>query len=225
MGWAAGRRAPLWLWVFAVTSVLEAIVAVAIRGPRPLAALLSLFLAFLFAWLLLRGGRVIWCLMALGGVFAVVSVAWGEPVWKGAISLFQLALLLAPSSRRYVWKEAVLRRSLAAADGEADGLAARAASGLLGEEMWSWIDRRLVNWTFVSGVFLFAVAVEVAAGVFHGDRHDTLVMVLWRITHVAGTVGFFLLLVLLIAIGVRALARHIGRGAELAVERWGRRAR
>lgn len=205
-------RPPRWLWIYAIVSVLESIVGIVLRWQHPLAAL-SLVFAILFAWLLLRGGRVIWCLAVLGEVLVLVGVAWGQPVWKAAIAPVQLALLLAPSSRRYVWEEARLRRSLAAADGESYGIVARVASGVLWEEMWTWIGDHAVNWKFIGRLFVAILLASVVSAALRADRHDSLfVAVPYRVAHMVGVLGIPLLLALLIAIGVRALVRRFSRG-------------
>jgi hypothetical protein len=165
---------------------------------------------FLLQWLLLRGGRVVWWFLIASDVLGVIGVAWGESVWWAVAAGVGLPLLLAPASRRYVWKEATLRRTQAAANQVAYGWGARLRSGLLWQEMWSWIGERVVNWKFIGRLALVVVAAYMISGSFFAFRHDGLLVgVPWRIADVIGGLGLILLLCLLIAIGIRTLARRI----------------
>src|SRR5215469_12554051 len=104
---SANWQPPLWLWIYVVISIAQTGVAMALHGVSTV-GLLFLPFGILLLWLLLRGGRVIWCFSVGCEVFAVIGVGWGDSVWWAPGAAVGLALLLAPASRRYVWKEATL---------------------------------------------------------------------------------------------------------------------
>lgn len=149
-----------------------------------------------------------WSFLGLPGI---IGGAWGEPVWKALVAL-QIAFLLAPSSLAYVWQESSRRRALRAAGDEAYGLAARAATGVLWEEIWSWIGERAVNWRFIGRLTVFVLAMVPLdeAAYAHKWRDDGwAAAVAARTISVVGGVAELTLLCLLIAAGVRWVVRPI----------------
>lgn len=204
----ASRRAPIWLWLFAAVSVGTVVASTVWGGFTPFFAPILAF-AVVFSWLILRGGRVVWCFAVLSGLVGVVGLAWGEPVWRAALAALQLALLLAPSSWAYVWHESPRRRALSAEE-EADGFAARAASGVLWGEIWAWVGDRAVNWKFIGRLALFFLAMTVVSGWLHSVRDDGWVLaVLYRVAAILQVSALLLLIGLLIAVGVNWMARRL----------------
>jgi hypothetical protein len=168
-----------------------------------------LVLAVVFSWLVLRGGRVIWCFMVIAGVVSIAGLAWGESVWTAALAALQLPLLLAPSSWAYVWRESPRRRARIVED-EAYGLAARAASGVLWEEIWSSIGARAANWRFIGRLALFVLAMMVVDGWLYSARDDGWALAaLDRAVGVLEGLSLLLLIILLIAAGVSWMARRL----------------
>lgn len=204
----ANRRAPIWLWLFAVVSVGTVVTHAVLRG-FDLVFVPFLALAVLISWLVLRGGRVIWCFVVLSGLLGIAGLAWGEPAWRAALAALQLALLLAPSSRAYVWRESPRRRAQIAGEG-AHGPATRAAAGVLWEEFWSWVSDRLVNWKFIGRLALFFLAMMLVDGQLYSVRDDG-----WALAVLYGTVALLevlsllLLIGLLIAIGISWMTRRL----------------
>lgn len=204
----AGRRAPVWLWLFAVVSVGTVVTHAVLRG-FDLIFVPLLALAVLISWLVLRGGRVIWCFVVFSGLLGIAGLAWGEPVWAAALAALQLALLLAPPSWAYVWRESPRRRAQIASEG-AHGPAARAAAGVLWEEFWSWVGDRLVNWKFIGRLALFFLAMTVVSGALYSARDDSWVLaVLDRTGAALEILSLFLLIGLLIAIGISWMTRRL----------------
>lgn len=205
-----GRKgAPALLWAYAALAVGESAVRTIIAGPS------ALFLGFLavgilLVWLLLRGGRAVWCFAVLSEVVVVVGLAWGNPAWSAGLSLLALALLCAPASRAYVWRESMLRRQ-----GEpAGGLVARLSSGVLGEQMWRWIGAKVLRWAFIGWLALFWVLTLVVLGVIGsaetGSSHDGLVLdVLSGVIRTLHVLALLAMVFLPIVIGIRALVRRI----------------
>lgn len=209
---------PVWLWIFVVVSIAQTGVAMSLHGVSTI-SLALLPLNALFLWMLLRGGRVIWCLSVAGEVITVIGVAWGESVWAVGVAAAGLALLLAPASRSYVWQETPLRRSRAMANEEARGWGAKVASGALWKETWSWVRDRLVNWGFIGRLAVVVFTAELISGALDSARHHSLlVAVPWWVVDVVGGLGLILLLCLLIAAGVRVIARRILPGPDESAE-------
>lgn len=110
------KQALIWLWGYAVAAAIEAVLNL-VFFTGPLFLVPFILIPALVAWLVLRGGRVAWC-WATAVEGSVAGLAWGEPWWSVALSSLLLAFLLAPSSRAYVWREAIFRRqSLTAEEG------------------------------------------------------------------------------------------------------------
>lgn len=203
------KQAPIWLWVYAAAVVVDtARILVAHEVPLFLAPFF--LISPLVAWLVLRGGRVAWCLaVAFEGV-GVAGLAWGEPLWSVALSAVLLACLLAPSSRAYVWREAIARRRAVTAGEGLYGWGVRITSGVLWEEIWSWVGRRALNWEFVGRLFLGTLLVLPVHVLLFGARDDGWAMaVLYRVVAIPFRLAQLSLVILLIAMGIRALARLI----------------
>jgi hypothetical protein len=62
--------------------------------------------ALFIPWRLLRGGRIIWCFVLASQILGVINpfLSSSTPWWWIPTSLASVALLLWPSSRRYVWE-------------------------------------------------------------------------------------------------------------------------
>jgi hypothetical protein len=93
------------LWVNGVVSVIWALVAIAVTRPFLLLGLFTLAVSIGFSILLLRGSRVIWVLIVAGSVLTFAFAPFeGVHWWTIPATILDLGLLLAPSSRRYVWR-------------------------------------------------------------------------------------------------------------------------
>lgn len=205
------KQAPIWLWAYAVAVVIEMALNLVFR-PGPLFLVPFLLISPLVAWMVLRGGRVAWCWAIVVEAVGVADLAWGQPLWSAALSALLLACLLAPSSRAYVWREAIVRRQSLAAG---ERWRARIASGVLWEEVWSWLGSRVIDWSFIARLFLFVLLLMPVDGILRGTRDDGWAMaVLYRVVSISGGLALILLMVLLIAMGIRALARLTTGGLE-----------
>jgi MFS family permease len=101
------RRAPTTLLIFVVGWLLSAVAAAVIAGgDAPLGRyIVTLLFLGIFGILLLRKSKIVWILLVIGiAVGAVVSLAHGQ-WWWSLLSAALLGLLLAPSSRGYIWDE------------------------------------------------------------------------------------------------------------------------
>lgn len=189
------KQAPVWLWLYAVLTVVQPLGRAVALGLSP-QLLIAFGFSIVFAWLLLRGGRVMWCIALCGQVLELVEPVWGKPVWWAGIALLGLLLLLAPASRAYVWRESKLRRK---------------------ERLWPWIGRRVVNWTFIGWLALFSFVTIMASGLLRemrkGSGHDSLVLsVAGGIISTLSVLALFALICLLIAAGIRALIKRFQPG-------------
>lgn len=200
------KQAPIWLWAYAVAVVVETALRVALH-PLPLFLVPFALVSPLVAWLVLRGGRVAWCWAIAVEGLGVAGLAWGEPWWSAALSAVLLACLLAPASRAYVWREAMVRRQSLAVP---EGWGARIASGALWDEVWSWVGGHVLNWNFIRRFFVATLLLVPVVAVLSGARDDGGAMaVLYRVVAISFRLALVSLMVLLIAMGIRALVRLV----------------
>ncbi|MGE5603371.1 MAG: hypothetical protein ACM30E_09985 [Nitrososphaerales archaeon] len=200
------KQAPIWLWAYAVAVVVETALRVALH-PLPLFLVPFVLVSPLVAWLVLRGGRVAWCWTIAVEGLGVAGLAWGEPWWSAALSAVLLACLLAPASRAYVWREAMVRRQSLAAS---EGWGARISSGALWDEVWSWVGGHVLNWEFIGRLFVATLLLVPVVAVLSSARDDGGAMaVLYRVVAISFRLALMSLMVLLIAMGIRALTRLI----------------
>jgi hypothetical protein len=77
-------RAPLWLWIFAITTIGEVVIVAILRGNYSY-YVPSLLVAMLISLLLLRGIPEAWCIAVAIGVYVIVAymVTYG-PRWPEA---------------------------------------------------------------------------------------------------------------------------------------------
>lgn len=210
------KQAPLALWAYAVWTVGGSAITSLFTGRYVVVALLLLVLAALISWLVLRGGRIIWSFAVLSQILSVVGIAWGESWWIAGLSVIGLVLLVAPSSRAYIWHEAKLRRQRDMEEQGLTGWVHRISTGVLWEEAWSWISDRVLNWRFVGLLSLFLLLTAFVDGMFFEARDDG-----WgfaAIERIAGDLSFLALLGLLLLLPVLTI-RTLARRAHGKIER------
>jgi hypothetical protein len=100
------KEIPAALWAYVAISVVQGILALAVNWSTDLVpVLIALPFGAVLVALLLAGSRIVWSIsVALGGVGLIAAPFDGTPLWITAFGVASLALLLLPSSRRYVWK-------------------------------------------------------------------------------------------------------------------------
>ena len=101
------------LWLYPVL-LLQPFVVVTARGEANATVAGAFVLAFSVAFLVWRGNRAAWVLAALLQVGVVAGSAFDPrpPMWAFVLNLVALACLMAPSTRRYVWRGGRGRRAL-----------------------------------------------------------------------------------------------------------------
>lgn len=106
------KDTPTPLWIFAVVGVLSWVVALTLETNTPLpAALGTSAIGLVLVVLLLRGSRVVWTLFTLEAAFNLLTAPFFSLTWRlVVIGIFGLGCLLAPSSRRFVWRPRPPRR-------------------------------------------------------------------------------------------------------------------
>lgn len=104
---AAVREVPRTLLAYAALSLASEVVVFVEAVSSLLAfALFSVVLTFVLVVFLLRGSRVVWSFVVIfGAVDLVMALVIGGPWWQVAIGLASIALLLAPGSLRFVWRQ------------------------------------------------------------------------------------------------------------------------
>lgn len=99
------RRAPWTLWVYLGLSAVVAVAASVLGNPAYLWFLpISLALEVVFAFFLLGGSRVMWWVLFVLELGAIPFYVTGDLGWRAPVTVIALGLLLAPPSRRYVFK-------------------------------------------------------------------------------------------------------------------------
>src|SRR4029079_2892557 len=100
------RKAPRTLWAYVGSSTAVFIVAAVVGDPSVLWILpISLAFEVVFAFFLLRGSRVMWWVLVVFGFGALPFYFTGDLLWQAPFTVIELGLLLAPSSRRYVFRQ------------------------------------------------------------------------------------------------------------------------
>ena len=110
---------PLSLRIFAATWLLSMAVGSVIAFVRLPLSLVVLPIEIALLLLLLRGSRVVWVVIAAGSAITLALTPWTNG-WSLAwvpVSVVQLALLLVPSTCRFVWRPRP-KRPLAAPTGQ-----------------------------------------------------------------------------------------------------------
>lgn len=97
---------PRTLWAYASVAVVSALIAfVRTVGAHPAAVIFVSLVLFIFVVLVLRGGRVVWCLAVASNAFGILSSLFSpEPWWTIVFGIAALACLLAPASWRFIWR-------------------------------------------------------------------------------------------------------------------------
>lgn len=179
------RRAPLWLWVYAVMAIGEVVIVAVLHGVHSFHVLAFLG-ALLVSLLLLRGNGAAWCFAVLFGVYATISfTASNGPRWQETDFLLQLGLLLAPASRRYVWQD---------------------------EGMLSWLRSRSMAGKTIGRLAAFVVAALILAvilGDVRSDHPSLVIDALWAVAFAVYGLALIVLLWLLVLAGAGWAARRI----------------
>lgn len=100
------KNAPAALWAYAVLSLGFAIPSFAMLISRhPAATLGASAIVLALTLLLLRGSRVVWSFFTAVVAVSLLTTPFAPlPWWSIALNVLSLGLLLAPASRRYVWR-------------------------------------------------------------------------------------------------------------------------
>ena len=97
---------PTSLWGYAFLGLIGTLVGLVLRvGEHPLVSVGVVPVYLVFAWFVLRGSRVVWSFVCVSiGSGLILLPVWPLPWWSVAIDVVSLAFLLAPSSRKFVWR-------------------------------------------------------------------------------------------------------------------------
>jgi hypothetical protein len=100
------KETPPTLWAYAAVAVVSALIAfVRTVGSHPAAVIFVSLGVLIFVVLVLRGGRVVWCLVVASNAFGILSsIVSPQPWWTTVFEVVALACLLAPASWRFIWR-------------------------------------------------------------------------------------------------------------------------
>jgi hypothetical protein len=100
------RETPPTLWTYAAVAAVSALIGLLQTvGSLPALAVFALLVELIFVVLVLRGGRVVWCLVVASDASWILSSPVSpKPWWTIAFAAVSLACLLAPPSWRFVWR-------------------------------------------------------------------------------------------------------------------------
>lgn len=193
---------PGWLRIAAAVVVGETLVRL-IADPSAPFRVAAVGVAVLLAWLLLRGSRVAWVLVAFGSAaqFAT-SFTMDQPMWFGGFAAVVLICLLAPSSRRFVWTDRDRQ-----AGGPLRPAAQRSYSRLLVlpynvesrvvEKGTALVNRKVIARLAVWVALLILLAGALSVWHDGSGRDNVIVFVLWKVTWIWLTLAQVALIALL----------------------------
>jgi hypothetical protein len=101
------EETPPTLWVYAAATVISALIAfVRTVDSHPAAVIFVSLGVFILIALVLRGSRVVWCLVVVAYAFGLLNsfVFSPRPWWTTVFDVVALSCLLAPVSWRFVWR-------------------------------------------------------------------------------------------------------------------------